>query len=386
MTKGNSILRHQNEKRILGFLRTHQTSSRLEIANEFKLSKNTVSLIIEKFIQDGIVREIGFEEPGKVGRPIIKIALVPEAYKSVGILIKDKHGQFVVTDYCSNILEKDDFSLNTKNEDECLQQLIEICRTLLGRHPEIIGIGIGIPGIVDPNLGFVHYSSHLDWKNVAVKEKLSEKLPVHLRILNSVKATALTPFHGILEENATSVLYVRIDEGVGGAFIIGKDIYYGGSWTAGEVGHLSVDSEGPMCSCGQKGCLETLISIPAILEKIKKKHPKELLDGKQQFLDRLAAGKLTFDPGLEDIFREAGEYLGIALSQIVNVCNPEYIIVDSPFEKVNVFQQATVNTAEKRALRFPFEQTKFLFAKNRFSSLIGASLSVIHDFENDINW
>ncbi|MBA4496259.1 ROK family protein [Paenactinomyces guangxiensis] len=378
MLKGTGLLRQQNEKRALSFLRIHRTTFRLEIAEALGLSKNTVSLIVDKFMREGMIKEIGIEEQGGVGRPRVQLSLVPEAYKSIGILVQDTQGQYVVTDYCANVLEKGTIFLNSQNVNECLMQLIKLCKSLLNKHPEVLGIGVGIPALVDPDQGFVYDSSHLGWKKIAVKEILDQHLPVQARILNSVNAAALGQLQVIPEEDSSSVFYIRIDEGVGGALIIRNEIYTGSSWTAGEIGHLSVKNDGPICSCGQRGCLESLISIPAIKERIAQN------DQAIQFANWPHINENDHDPAMEEIFRESGKYLGIAAAQMINLFNPKYIIIDSPFSRAEAFTSSVSKTAGERALKVPFEQTSIIHIQTHFSSAKGAALAVILHFESDL--
>jgi predicted NBD/HSP70 family sugar kinase len=384
MSKGTALLRQQNEKRTLAYLRTHKTSSRLEIAKSLGLSKNTISLIIDKFIKEGIVRETGLDEQVGVGRPRIQLALVPENYKAVGILVQDTQAQYVVTDYTSRIVEMGQFDMESTLVDSCLERLHQFCLELLERHPETLGIGIGIPGLVDPNMGVVHYSSHLGWRNVPVKNILGRDLPVPLRIMNSVKAAALSPIPVLPEGHGSSAFYMRIEEGVGGALIIGKDIYNGASWTAGEVGHIPVLAGGPLCKCGQRGCLESLVSIPVIVKQLRERYSYDTLtDQPSDFLKHVLARREQ-DPILQEVLQQAGAYVGNAISQVINLLNPQFVIIDSPFERSDRFQQAVKKAAEEKSLQVPYKQATIVFVETHYSSATGAALAVILDFESDI--
>ena len=198
--KGVALLRQLNEKRTLAFLRQHHVSSRQEIAKALGVSKNTASLVVESLIQAGFVREVGVNNAKSAGRPSIRISVVPEALRSIGILIQEHNVQYVVTNYYSTLLEQGEIAVEAKNATACLEVLISLCETLLERHPEVVGIGVGAPGLIDPTHGIVRYASRFIWQDVHVGEVLASRMPVPVRVLNQTRAAALVPMalkHGI---------------------------------------------------------------------------------------------------------------------------------------------------------------------------------------------
>ncbi|MCS7460981.1 ROK family transcriptional regulator [Paenibacillus doosanensis] len=380
MSKGTALLRQQNEKRTLALLRAGKISSRQEIAAALGLSKNTISLIVDKFIKEGVVKEVGSDEQGSVGRPRIQLSLQTEAYKSIGILIQHSYIQYVVTDYCSAVLDQGSIVTDANDPDRCIGTLIRLCGELIGRHPEVLGIGVAVPALVDPIEGVVHFSSHLSWRNVRLKDRMDARLPVATKVLNLVKAAALAPSSGMPAEHAANSFYLRIDEGVGGAHIIDSSIYNGASWTAGEVGHLCVEPNGPLCTCGQRGCLEAMVSLPALAKQLRELYPEVRAEGDfDAYWTEDAAGLSSAD----ELMRQTGRYVGIALAPVIALLNPGYIVVDSPLDKLDAFKQSVLSTVESRALKYPTEQTKILFIKSRCASSIGAAFAVILDFEKE---
>ncbi|MFC5648211.1 ROK family protein [Paenibacillus solisilvae] len=381
MNKGTALLRQHNEKRTLTLMRNHQYISRQDIAKALDLSKNTISLIIDKFIKDGIVKEIGMDEKQTgIGRPRIQLSLVTEAYKAIGILIQNEFCKYVVTDYCSKILEEGQMPVDGNDPDRSIEELAKLCNTLLKKYPEVLGIGLAVPALVDPVEGVVHFSSHLNWREVRLKERLDSMLPAKSKVLNSVKASAIAPSSVVPQEVLTNSFYLCIDEGVGGAHIVDSQIYSGASWSAGEIGHLPVKADGPLCTCGQRGCLETLVSLPAIRRRILKEYPGVKFEGSILNQWNQADG---LDLALDKIIRESGEYVGIAVSQIITLLNPKYIVVDSPFEKLEIFRNAVRASMENRSLKYPLQKTNLLFVANVYSSSVGAAFAVILDFEKE---
>lgn len=359
--KGVALLRERNEKQILTWLRRNKQSTRQELAKILGVSKNTVSLIIDKFITDGVIRETGLADPSGVGRPRIQLMINGEIFKFIGFLIQETRGQYAVIDYSGSVLESASFQLNTEKAEECLGELTRLSSRLLDRHPEVRGIGMAVPGLVDPKAGVVHYAARLGWKNVCIKEKLSTTISVPASILNSVKAAALKTIDDLQEKASESVFYIRIDDGVGGAVLIGNSVYVGSSWTAGEIGHVSVNPDGPLCTCGKKGCLEQFVSVPVIT-------------------------KFQGDEYLEKIV-QAGYYLGLAVGHVINLLNPGLIVIDSPYGHVLAFQHATRQSIKEQSLCFPYERTEIIFINDLVSPAIGAATAVLHDFEQaKLSW
>ncbi|WJH33916.1 ROK family protein [Paenibacillus sp. CC-CFT747] len=166
------------------------------------------------------------------------------------------------------------------------------------RYPNVIGIGVAVPALLDPLTGWVLSSSHLEWKDIPLKERMDSQLPVPVLVLNNVKASAMAPVQATRLESGKSSFYMRIGEGVGGAILLNGSLYYGESWTAGEVGHLCVDREGPRCSCGRKGCLEALVRIPRVLEQLGQEG--------REWSDALGDGTMVAEERFHHTLAEAG--------------------------------------------------------------------------------
>ncbi|MFB6465404.1 ROK family protein [Cytobacillus sp. Hz8] len=379
MVKGPAVLREINEKRVLAYIRANGTSSRQELTKNLGLSKNTVSLITEEFIKEGILREVGIDSKG-VGRPRMKLDLIPDIYHSVGLHVRDTFCELVVTDYLGSIIESRKLMMNTQNAAQCLKEITLLWPKLESTYSNIIGFGIAIPGLVNPDEGIVISSSHLHWKDVNVIKILEKQIPVPIKVLNRVKAAALSP-EKIIPEDADSTFYIRIDEGVGGAFVHNKDVLSGFNYTAGEVGHLVVKHNGPLCTCGQKGCLETLVSIGNVIRRLSEMGANIT---ENDLYSNHFFTIYSFDPNYNEIvkvFKEVGKEVGTAVSTIINLFNPQFIVIDSPYNEMEFFKSATLATIKSKALKYPSERTNTIFASNPLSSPWGMAMSVIHQFE-----
>lgn len=368
--KGPALLRHYNEKRVLAYLRQQKISSRLDISRALALSKNTISLIVDDLLALGYVEEQGVAQTSSIGRPKIHVALKPSAIKAAGIMIERHRLHWMVCDYFSDIIASQTHSLDTSDPQQVLATIASYCQQLQQEYPELVGIGVGFPGIVEQQAGILHVSSHLGWGEVSLQPLLSGSTSAPVAVWNNVKAAALIARQGEISSEDEICFYLRIGEGIGGALLTEHGVYSGGSWTAGEVGHLSVFPDGPLCSCGQHGCLESLISFSAINRQLEQQQPGLNWD------NRLSAPEIV-----NQVMAQAGELLGKALSQIIHLVNPKTLLIDCPYNEHPLFIEHTLAAAKKLTLTFPFSRTHITFVSERLNPAQGLALAMIQRFE-----
>lgn len=366
--KGPALLRQHNEKRLLAALRQARETSRQDLATLLELSKNTVSLIVDDLLDRGWLVERGAVSGSSAGRPKIRIALLPLRLKSAGIMVENQRLRWVICDYFSQPLAQGQETLETSNPAPVLARLHQLALQLMAEHPELLGIGFGFPGIVDPRGGVLHLSSHLGWRNVDLQTPLT--LPVPVALMNSVKAAALLSLQHDGGDQQRSRFYLRVGAGVGGALVNGNTIYTGNSWTAGEAGHLLVQPGGNACRCGQQGCLEAMIAVPAIEQQLAALQPGLNWENRAQ-----AAGQV------DAVMRQAGEWLGRALSQIMLLLNPAVIVVDAPWNSHTAFCDAARQGAQRQTLSFTWQNTQLLFTAQTFDPAQGLALAIIEQSE-----
>src|SRR5690242_2074904 len=201
---------------------------------------------------------------------------------------------------------------------------------------QIAGLGIGAPGAVDFSSGTVIFAPNLEgWKDVGLKKDLEKKLDVPVFVENDGNIAVLGVHVAELKAKPKNVVGIFVGTGIGGGLIINGELYSGFNHTAGEIGHMVLEVSGPKCGCGNKGCFEALASRTAIFRKIKdavKEGQKTVLTemlGPE--LEDLRSGDLRKaikrgDKFVEHIIEEAAEYTGIAVSNLINIFNPEVVV------------------------------------------------------------
>jgi glucokinase len=218
--------------------------------------------------------------------------------------------------------------------DRCIRDAVD--EADLGmRH--IAGVGIGAPGAVDFGSGDVIFAPNLEgWKSVPLKKDLEKQLGVPVFIENDANIAVLGVHVAELKSKPRHVVGIFVGTGIGGGLIINGELYSGFNHTAGEIGHMVIDINGPKCGCGNKGCFEALASRTAIFQRIKagiKSGEKTLLtemlgDG----LEDLRSGDLRKamrrgDKFTSKIIEQTAEYIGIGVANLVNVLGPEVVVL-----------------------------------------------------------
>jgi len=370
MGKGPALLRLNNQKRVMTQLRRLRVTSRQDLARILSLSKNTVSLIVDELLEQALVQELGPVSVAAAGRPKIEIALLPEKLKSAGVMVERNAIYWRVCDYFSQVMVEQTRRTDTSNPKALLEEVATLCNELAEKHPHLLGIGLGFPGIVDPQRGWMHLSTHLGWQDVDLLTAIRQKVKLPLRVMNNVKASALLAVQQLGLNTESSHFYLRIAEGMGGALVQQGEVVTGNSWTAGEAGHLSVQPDGPRCRCGRQGCVETLISKPAIEQQLAQRRPG------LSWQTRDEAPKVV-----DEVMLHAGGFLAKAIGQIILLLNPATIIIDAPWNLHALFCDTVRKRIESGTPAFTFQNTTLHFLQTRLDPAVGLSLAVIEQFE-----
>jgi len=266
----------------------------------------------------------------------------PKADHFLGV---DLGGTKILTGVFKNSLECLATSkLSTKSQRGVEEVIERIARCIQDAVDEadlsiknVAGIGIGAPGAVDFDSGSVIFAPNLDgWKNISLKKDLEKALGVPVFVENDCNISALGVYAAELKSKPRHMLGIFVGTGIGGGLILNGELFSGVNHTAGEVGHMVLEVNGPKCGCGNKGCFEALASRTAIFQRIKegvKDGQKTLLvDMLGDDLKDLRSGDIRKairrgDKFVDKIVEEASEYIGIATANLINIFNPEVVVL-----------------------------------------------------------
>src|SRR5882672_7354684 len=202
---------------------------------------------------------------------------------------------------------------------------------------QITGVGIGAPGAVEFSSGTVIFAPNMEgWKDVALKKELEKQLGIPVFVENDGDIAVLGVHVAELKSKPKHVIGIFVGTGIGGGLIINGELYSGFNHTAGEIGHMVIDVNGPKCGCGSRGCFEAVASRTAIFQRIKegiKEGEKTLLtDMLGDGLEALRSGDLRKairrgDKFVAKVIEQAAEYIGIGVANLINILGPEVVVL-----------------------------------------------------------
>ena len=347
--RNQNVVKAHNLSAILLRLLRSEVVSRVELAKELSLSNTTITNLTAELLEDGIIAEEEVESSAKrmrVGRPRRMLRLIPSARFAIGVHIGVGMFRVAVTNLLAKIVANrtSKFDLATSPEDVILEIARVVEQTIEESGVDrrrIIGIGVGASGLVDSITGVNVLAPRLNWKDVPIKFLLDANLDIPICVENNVRSMALgDAFFGVGREvSLLAFVYGRI--GVGAGYVVDGKLFRGSGAGAGEIGHTVIlGQSGETCSCGNTGCLETLISEPVLLKEaqmIASQHPDGLLskylveaDAGNQIESIFAAAR-NGDELTRKMVEERASYLGIALANLVNIMNPELILLGGMF-------------------------------------------------------
>lgn len=207
---------------------------------------------------------------------------------------------------------------------EVIRRMETLVRTLAGERTNLTAVGVGVPGMLDPERKQVILAPNLGWKNLDLKEVLEHNLRIPVYLDNDANLAALGEWWLGGARNFDCFLLVTIGTGIGSGMVLGGKLYRGINGLAPELGHMTVDREGPLCGCGRKGCLETLVSATAILREARESGLELPGNSGAKEVFQLA-GK--GDPIAAGVVDRAMEYLATGLKNTIVLLDPQLILI-----------------------------------------------------------
>jgi glucokinase len=238
---------------------------------------------------------------------------------------------------------------------------------------KIRGAGIGVPGPVDSKKGIVHYFPNIKgWKEVPLKAILEKKLGLRVVLDNDVNAMTLGEFVFGAGKGSRNIACLTLGTGVGGGVIIDGKLYRGSSMCAGEIGHMPINEIGPSCNCGGIACLERYIGNKYILERAKK------IFGSSVTLEKVSELAGRGNKKALALWTDVAKKLGVALAQVVNLLNPDKIVIGGGVSKAGSFILNPLRKeVKKRAMKDQAKHVKIVLAKlGNDAGIIGSSLLI----------
>lgn len=392
-TADQELIRKVNTSIVLNVLRLYAPISRAELAAKTKLNRSTISNIINSLLDEGLVLELDTME-SKIGRPSIALALKPEAGAVIGVEIGVGFISVILTDFVANILWREwvEFSLTTaqieiiSEAETLIDQAISIAEE---KNLPLLGIGLGVPGLVNTQQGELLFAPNLGWKNVPLRLMWNQRFRLPLYVENEANLAALGEYYFGVGRDVDNLIYLSSGVGLGGGLIINGKLFKGGYGLAGEIGHIQRDPAGEMCGCGRRGCWETQVGPRAVLQRVKRSIEANTGNSLAQYV-KGDPNKLTFNQVVDcatqgnqicrSALEDVGRYLGAGIADLANIFNPEIVVIGGAFsygrEILLPILEGTISNETLPAVR---QNLRIEFSENGADACVLGAIAVVLD-------
>jgi glucokinase-like ROK family protein len=391
-TADQESVRKVNTSLVLNALRLNAPISRAELASVTRLNRSTISNIVNVLIEDGLVLELDAME-SKVGRPGIALALRPDGGAVIGVEIGVGFISVILTDFVANILWRgsSEFSLE-KPQIEIISEAEKLIDQAISfaeeKHLRLLGIGLGVPGLVNVQKGELLFAPNLGWQNVPLRLMWNQRFHLPLYVENEANLGALGEYYFGVGRDVDNFIYLSSGVGLGGGVIINGKLFTGGRGFAGEIGHIQRDPQGELCGCGRRGCWETQVGPRAVLQRVKRAieadsgNTLEYVNGDlknltfNQVVDCALQGNQLCRSALEEV----GKNLGTGIADLANIFNPQMVVIGGAFSYAReIILPILENTISNETLTAVRDDLRVKFSEHGADACVLGAIAVVLD-------
>ncbi|QYF84808.1 ROK family transcriptional regulator [Brevibacterium sp. PAMC21349] len=371
------LMKSINRSLILNIIREKGPISRADIAKLTKLTPPTVSSFVKELLEAEIVIERNLGESSGGRKPTL-LTLSEDMFHVIGMDVGSQNIKTILTGITGKVIKKSVVPLPAQTTNEALLSLmIDSVSGILNHtkidEEKIVGIGVGMHGIVDVEQGSSVFAPNLNLQDIPIKRVLEERFNMMVKVENDGRAMSLGELWFGNGAGIDSFVCINVGRGIGAGIIINGKLYHGSHFISGEIGHMIIDIDGPQCTCGNYGCLQTFASGPSIVEWVK----KEMRLGHSSLLTNLTngdlekvTGELIYSSALEGdtlcktALQQAGRYLGVGITNVIHTVNPRRIIIGGGVSNAgDLIMDNIIQTVNQRALTNPAKQTEIILSK-----------------------
>ena len=327
----SNTIRDINRQIVLNYVRELGPISRAEIARETALQRSTISLIVDELRGDGLIEEVSGESTG--GRPPSLLSLRTADAVAIGVDLGTVKTVMATSDLAGRVLEQEEFPTE-HDVNKALTKMVECAQRLIKKNGGTIeGIGISLPGVVDPETGNL-YVPHLNWRNEPIAETLTRDTSLPVTVDNDANAAALAElWFGRPEiREVRDFILVLVEEGLGTGIVFDGQVYRGEGGSAGEFGHMTIGTGAPVaCAVGSTECWEAFASERAALaryQKLSRSNGNNVVTF-ASLVDQALKGERTARAAL----KETASYLGVGIANLIQGLAPQAVIVAGPIAR-----------------------------------------------------
>ncbi len=361
-----------NDCLVLNTIRHYGPISRAAIAKVTDLTAPAITYITNKLLDLGLVVEYKVGKSSGGRRPIL-LTVNPDILNVIVIHISSTKLRGYLVNGDLQVLTEREYPVQKVPKDDILELMLTTISDLKQESKtDILGIGVVVHGPVKSKEGISIFAPNLGWRNVPIKYIVEEKIGIPTFVENDVRAMAIGEFHYGTARSVENMVFLKVGYGVGSAIFIDGRLYRGHGDSAGEIGHTTIDVGGPLCSCGNYGCLEALVSENALVKSM----VKSIKEGRSSVVQDMAGGNLDEitpeiiykaaekgDVLAGRILRQVARYLGIGIANAINTFNPELLTIGGGIVQARAFIEDTIlDTVKMRSLENSYSLCEIEFS------------------------
>jgi N-acetylglucosamine repressor len=327
--------RQNNSRLVLSTIYNNDEISRVSISRSTGLTRTTVSAIVAEFIAEGLVIESGFS-PSTGGKPATLLRVDENAHLLVGVdLAEDTfHGSLV--NLRGEMHQRLQIPVGECDGVDALELVYSLIEQLFKTTKQPIrGIGIGAPGLMDPTRGVVRQAINLKWKDLPLGQLLSQKYHLPVYVANDCQVAALGEYSFGNTRSSENMILIKTGRGIGAGIVLGGKLFYGDNAGAGEIGHIQVIENGELCRCGNRGCLETILSNQKLIDQARAiafDHPESILNHLVSHPNEISIKTLVeayqnADSWVVSLIDEVVTFLGAVIANLAGALNINRILI-----------------------------------------------------------
>lgn len=372
----SDTIRDINRQIVLNYIRERSPISRAEISSETALQRSTISLIVDELKSQGLIDEIEGESTG--GRPPILLRLHAAGPIAIGVDLGTERTIVATSDLAGRVLEMEEFATDESSK-KTTHKIIDRVRKFI-KQDGIEGIGISLPGLVDPETGNALFIPHFKWRDWAVADQVKAATGLPVRVDNDANAAALAELWLGRPEirEVRDFIMVLVEQGLGTGIVFDGQVYHGVAGAAGEFGHMTIGKGAPVaCAAGSHECWEAFASERAALARYAK------WPGSPRDRDLISFGQLV-DRGLdgekdaETALIETAHYLGLGISNLLKGLSPEAVIVGGRIARAwPVIAEEIKNAVEKNSICRGLPSARIIASTLGENSALMGALSLV---------
>ncbi|MBL8061677.1 MAG: ROK family transcriptional regulator [Anaerolineales bacterium] len=395
-TADQAYVRETNLSLVLRLIHSQSPLSRAQLAAITGLNKSTVSSLVDELIERKLVHETG-SNTGGTGRPATLLAINPQAGEVIGVELGVDFVSVAVTDTLGNILWRRREDANPSDDQgKMINQTLNIVKEAMAtgkrKGYNYLGLGLATPGTVDLKKGLLIFAPNLHWRNVPFAKIFSDNTKLRVFVENDANAAAIAEHLFGTARQCQDFLFVFAGVGIGGGLFLNGKLYRGNNGYAGEIGHSPIMAEPSqnVCHCGNRGCWETYANQYSIIQRVQARLevkrtsiiPKLMAEQNSHLtLPLIKQAADAGDKEAIDSLIEAGQAMGQGLAGLINIFNPEKIILGGPLSIAGEYMLPPIKaTIDRHSLPEIDQQAEVLLSPfGPDASLIGAVAIVVDD-------